>query len=402
MHCIYKPIIKEVLENAAHNKSVIAEMVLKELENNNEMASKKNMNYFDLVITKSDSCMSYQFSACQKDVTNDKFPDKDVPNVMWLDKYRDPVGLQHFISRFQSVRDFMNTDEEGCERVIEYLQNILTLPKLKINIGSNYNSVLKAYKESNYTKYRNDNSLHNSCMRHDGVSKCCAQFYAYLAKCRILYVTDESGKEIYGRSIIWDNILFNKLKETKTLLDRVYYCNSGILKIIYKYASENDFIRKEVNNYSSKENFMFFDKNKNKWESFSDSIEYKINHKDCDKYKFGAPYLDTFTYGSVTSNGEFVLTNKRTVNTSIEFTSTSGQVNTPKICPMCGKPLRDHESMCSSCSSKFNFMYGVLVSKGSKLINFLNIPVEFLTENDELKPTLMISDFLKKLNKNSN
>lgn len=46
MHCIYKPIIKEVLENAAHNKSVIAKMVLDELENNNEMASKKKHELF--------------------------------------------------------------------------------------------------------------------------------------------------------------------------------------------------------------------------------------------------------------------------------------------------------------------------------------------------------------------
>ena len=400
MKCIYKPIVKELLENAAYNKSVIAELILKELENENDMASKKIMNYFDVAIIEEGTTKYYQFTACQKDVTNDKFPDKDVPDVMWIPKYRENINMTLFIAKFQSVRDFRAQNEELCEKEIEYLQNILILPKLKVNINSNHNSFVKAYNESYYYYFRNDNSLHNSCMRYAEKAKACAQFYSYFAKCNILTVTDLNEKEVFGRAIVWNNVNFKNLKEQRTLLDRVYYCNTGILKLVYKYASENDFIRKETNSYNSKEDFMYFNKTTNNWVKFHDLCEYEISLQDLSKYKFGSPYLDTLTYGYINDKYNFVLKNKQYDKCLGVFTSTSGATTISQICPICGSPISEYEpKICDNCKPKFKSFYGILISKETKEVDGVKIPVEFLDENGNIKPYIKISEALNKLNK---
>lgn len=408
MKCIYKPIILDLMRNAALNSSSIAKLIVKELEEDREIKSKKHINYFDAYVNKTDEDSYIQFTACCKDVENPNFPDKD-PDAMWKSEHRSAVSLTVFISRFESVREAVHYNKTIPETEIQYLRDILGMKPIHIEIWSGAENIEYAYNEKNYIKFGTDHSLSNSCMRYDRNAKYCGGFYGNIVNSKIMVAIDED-KKIYGRAIIWPEVYFSRYKRSKVLMDRCYYVDRGVLTLMYQYAQEHEFIRKTVNSFSDKDKFSVYSKD-NGWVSFTNKarIYFNVDQNTISAFSGEVPYMDTFSYLYIEScTNKILFANTDSLSGDYtyigRFTSTSGgnDISNIRICPICGTVHRLQDGyICSTCKSssvdKFKTFGNILISMDNITIDGMIYPRIFIDENGNLKLSALNMLFIDKL-----
>jgi hypothetical protein len=311
---------------------------------------------------------------------------------MWRKENRTELSVDKFVSMFPSCREAHRTNVI-TNLDLQYLGDILSSPKLTIEIKGGYETFFKAYTGDNYCENHTDDSLHNSCMREADKANKCADFYENFAGTKILTVTDEMGA-IYARAIIWEGVTIGK--EKVTLMDRVYYANRGILSLIYKYAAEQGFIRKEINSYDSRTQFCRF--KDNTWQNFSDVATLKVPVNQW--HKGGAPYMDTMTYLLYDGN-DLMLSNTNDISSTfymakMQSTDTIASLQSYRICPVCGKAHTQSSKICSKCSSEVGTYEGILVAKECIDVNGEQVPVIFLEEDKKtLKKWVKLNSHLE-------
>ena len=163
--------MKSRLTHVAANGSVIAGDILMELRMNCDVSEiiRGGYNCFSTK-RKRTSCFSYQkvrivFTACNKDLRNENFPDKGNPNAPWYPENRTDLEPSTFIGLFKNLPEYSSED-------IQYFARGISLDsKVSIKVCSSMNDFIEAYNETNYsmTADTDQSTLHNSCMRYETV-----------------------------------------------------------------------------------------------------------------------------------------------------------------------------------------------------------------------------------------
>lgn len=400
MKCIYKPIILDLMRNAAANGSSIAKLIVRELEEDIEIQSKKQINYFDAYYSMENDNNFIQLTACCKDINNPFFPDKD-PNAMWKPEHRSAISLTVFISRFESVREAIHRQKTIPETDIQYLRDILGMKPVHIEEWSGAKAIEYAYNGKNYISFGTDRSLANSCMRYDTQSKYCGIFYGDIMKTKILVAIDED-KKIYGRAIIWPEVYFSRYRKSRTLLDRCYYCDRGVLTLMYQYAQEHNFIRKKLNDFCSKDQFCLYTQ-KEGWVPFTNKAYTIVNvdQESLNKFKGKIPYLDTMSWLHYDINThDLTLRNTEYADDTIKLlqctsTSASGEI-TGSICPICGTYSSRPNHICCETDS-LKYVCGILVSMDNIEVDGVLYPKSFLNEDKTLNKYILNNYFINKI-----
>jgi len=140
--------------------------------------------------------------------------------------------------------------------------------------------IRNAYLEDNYYNIEKGD-LGNSCMRYQS---CQEYLDIYVENSNISLLVLIKEDKIFGRALLWDNVVLNGEITTK-YLDRVY-CNDNNMINIFEAYAENNNISYIENNTSD---FILTSENR----KFDDCI-LKV---ELEKTKFDYyPYLDTFRY----------------------------------------------------------------------------------------------------------
>jgi len=142
----------------------------------------------------------------------------------------------------------------------------------------------------NQEQYMNSSgSLNSSCMKYEE----CAKYLDILVdNCELLIARHPVHQEkIIGRALLWHDVHFSQLGNTKTFMDRIYGSEITI-NAFKEYAEQKGYVRKRYQDYDSPTQFVYSD------EEFEDEVTIDST-SPCD-YDY-LPYLDTFKYYSTNS-----------------------------------------------------------------------------------------------------
>lgn len=402
--------LKKRISMAAENGSSVALFILKMLKEGRE--ARANMNYFDSIRVSSHyelyNAIRVKLTCCNKDVTNDNFPEKGKPNVQWEKKYRCEVKAPDIVAAFADCDTKMFTDEEYAF----FMSAICCSTKITLKVMSSLADIEKSYNRDNYAQVvenggKESHTLYNSCMSYPERAADCGDFYANFAKAKILCAIGDDGC-VYGRSLLWNNIeiadsnrhIFSNKKYS--LLDRVYVSYDFILKMFYQWAQKSVDFRKYINDSSNKNTFIaqheMVDMAIKKGDNVTLNVIVRVPQLKW--HKAGAPYVDTLTYLYYNTLGEgdrvLFLSNNRNFNGQLaEMLRTSGEaIRVNRICPVCGKVhSSSYQEICPKCESelfKYSYALGQNVYVGKKIVQYENeyYPYECMKKG---KPNKFIS-----------
>ena len=358
MRVIVKDELRARLTCAAYNGSVIAKDILAEIKSNKDVSEmiRGKANHFATKRKRQNGGDGYHrikivFTYCNKDITNENFPDRNNPQAPWFNENRTEADASTFVGCFKNMPEY--SDEE-----MEYFANsICVMSKVSVKLYEKMSDFEDAYRQENYTPVAQfgDSTLHNSCMRHEATARNAADFYYNFAGAKIIIAKDGEGN-ILGRAIVWPKTIHSKESEVYecAFLDRVYYSHSFVMKLIYNHAEAIGIhLRKLHNDYHSTESFVVMNAPDgyplpNGEEMEETQIAVKVPASRW--HKAGAPYLDTLSYILLKQDGELTLTNYESIRVIATCRSTNGYADSVrKYCPRCGKLHKECEPICNSC-----------------------------------------------------
>ena len=349
--------MKSRLLNAAANGSVIAKDVLAELKKECDISDiiRGSYNFFSTK-RKRTSCSSFQkirivFTACNKDLAHENFPDKGNPNAPWFPENRADLEPSTFIGLFKNLPQYDPDD-------IKYFCSAISLDsKVSIKICSSMNDFIEAYSEENYilSADTDESTLHHSCMRYADMARNAADFYHNFAGAKIMVAKDNHGY-IVGRAIIWDNLKWEDDHGGHTqvsLIDRIYSSHSFVLELMKCAAQTSGIIfRKRYNDYSHLKECVVMTPVKDYDTETCVTVSLSLEVPVCQWHKKGVPYMDTFRYISLKED-KLELRNNYVPDIIADCQSTNGYAQrNAMVCPLCNRVHSDSNSVfCSQCQS---------------------------------------------------
>lgn len=137
--------------------------------------------------------------------------------------------------------------------------------------------IAKYYHKNKYVTLAG--TLGHSCMREKSPN-----FFDLYAKngVQLLILVDHNDK-VHGRALLWPNIRFDHLNESKYFMDRIYTVDQKDEETFKEYAENHDYVFKQYQSASDTMEFVY--KNKR----FSDIIYYDLSDIKIKLY----PYVDT-------------------------------------------------------------------------------------------------------------
>lgn len=387
MKTIVSDDLKVRLNYASINGSVIATDILEQLKLNKDVSEviRGTANYFQTKRVKNSAeeyiKMKVIFTACTKDLSNENFPDKQNPKAPWFAENRTKLEPSTFVSYFKELREYSGEE-------LEYFANAICVSsKVEIKMYDKMNDFIDAYIGDNYipfSQYGENSTLHNSCMRHANLVYRLGDFYSNFAGASILVARD-SENNVLGRAIVWKKAIgtFNGEVKEMSVLDRVYYSHSFVMKMIIQYAQANGInLRKTINDYLHRTQFTVMNPVEGLNMQVGDKQEYilSICVPASKWHKKGTPYLDTFCYVNITEDGKVQLGNQATENCVATCQQTSGDARQCKyICPSCGKVHDNGEDLCDTCRQRLtvNTIFGKMLMDKVKTYNDVKYPASF-------------------------
>jgi len=159
-----------------------------------------------------------------------KHPDKD--NFDWKKQpVQNATSVGRIVKRILTERNIKVNDIDLEVFVNYWKAYFIDKDKIKIKIVSG-EDIRYWYDEKNYHFGSKGSTLGNSCMSSE---KCQSFFDIYVKNpevCQMVIVTDLHDKLI-ARSLLWTTT------KNKKFLDRTYYMNQGIEKLMIKWARQN-------------------------------------------------------------------------------------------------------------------------------------------------------------------
>lgn len=371
--------LKSRLINASYNGSKIATDVLGQLSLRTDSSNiiRGNANYFS-TIRKVHNLTSYTkmrivITACTKELTNEKFPDKNNPQAPWFKENRTILEPSTFVNYFKGLPEYSSEE-------LEYFASAICLDsKVKVKVYDKMADFFNAYNGGNYSPFAqtSESSLHSSCMRHDFTASCAADFYHNFAGAKILVATD-SANNILGRAVLWERAYGNLDGRDfiVSVLDRVYYTHIFVMKMIYNYAAKIGVnLHKEYNDYSHTRDFEVINPVDGMiWQPGEFvSLTLKIKPLFSKWHKQGGPYMDTFFKLILDPFNGLALTNEDNEYSVAHFRSIEGQaVRDKNVCPKCNCLHGGSQLFCSKCFDEMTEvtpMGRMLVGKTTKYNN---------------------------------
>lgn len=387
MKTIVNDELRARLNFASINGSVIATDILEILRQNKDVTEviRGTANFFNSKRVKTNAGeytkMKIILSACTKDLNNENFPDRQNPKAPWFEENRTNLEPSTFIGYFKDLPDYSDED-------IEYFANAICVSsKIEIKVYDKMNDFIDAYISDNYVpfaQYGDNSTLHNSCMRHPYLVYRLGDFYSNFAGASILVARD-SENNVLGRAIVWKKAVgkFDGEEKHVSVLDRVYYSHSFVMKLIYQYAQNNGInLRKTINDYSHKIQFTVLNTIEGVDMKVGDRIDHNLNIcvPASKWHKKGTPYLDTFCYVNITEDGKVQLSNQSTERCVATCQQTSGVASQcRKICPSCGNIHTCDEDLCTTCRKKLTVktIFGTMLMDKVKSYNDVKYPASF-------------------------
>lgn len=351
--------LKSRLTHAAANGSVIAADILAEMKRNADSTEiiRGSYNYFSTK-RKRTSCDNYHkirimFTACNKDLDNRNFPDRNNPQAPWFPENRTDIEPSTFVGLFKNLPDYPETE-------LAYFSSAICVDnKVTVRLYEGMQDFFWAYNEENYSQTADstESNLHSSCMRYENQARNAADFYANFAGARIMIAMDGSGN-VLGRAIVWKNVhCLSENKPALSLMDRVYFSHAFVLEMIREEArSLGILLRKQYNDFSHTKELVALndlpDAGIETGKTYSMKLAVEVPaHK---WYKKGAPYMDTF-YCICLQDGRMKLMNVEMDGRIATCRNTEGMATRIKtICPNCGNAhhANDSDVFCISCQQK--------------------------------------------------
>lgn len=387
MKTIVSDDLKVRLNFASINGSVIATDILEQLKQNKDVTEviRGTANYFSTKRVKSSGDeyikMKIVFTACTKDLNNENFPDRLNPKAPWFVENRTNLEPSTFVAYFKELPEYSGED-------LEYFANAICISsKIEIKMYDRMNDFIDAYIGDNYipfAQYSDNGTLHNSCMRYANLAYRLADFYSNFAGASILVARD-SENNVLGRAIIWKKAvgMFDGEEKQVSVLDRVYYSHSFVMKLILQYAQRNGInLRKTINDYSHKMQFTVLNPIEGIDMEVGEKIERHLNIcvPASKWHKKGTPYLDTFCYVNITEDGKVQLSNQSTERCVATCQHTSGAASQCRhICPSCGNVHTGGEDLCITCRKKLTVktIFGDMLLDKVKSYNDMKYPASF-------------------------
>lgn len=342
---IYTEDFERRFSTAAKNGSKVCADILKAIKTPNNVEDGVTANYLTTVRVSHGSAgdrqiRSVKVTYCSKDFTNENNPEHGSPVGMWRRENRAATDLQRMVGWFKSLNIINYTSED-----FHYAAEILSVDEpLKCVILKGMANIEKLYNSANYSLVSSQNdTLWNSCMRHEDTAAAAGDFYANFCGAKIIGVIGATSGSVYGRAILWPNITINS--QSGAFLDRVYFTHDAIRKMVYKFAQEQGVVfRKYQNTYDSKTYFVRFDNPDVKIRAVV-----TIEVPQVKWHKNGSPYTDTFSYINF-QNDKFYLSNYCDDYTvyATDYTGTHGH-RVHQICPVCGTVHSNDTVLCRSC-----------------------------------------------------
>ena len=362
--------MKSRLTHAAANGSVVAADILAELRKNCDVSEiiRGSYNCFSTK-RKRTGCSSYQkirivFTACNKDLRNENFPDKGNPNAPWFPENRTDLEPSTFAGLFKNLPEY---DSEE----IKYFVSAISLDsRVSINICSSMNDFIEAYNEVNYTMIADSeqSTLHNSCMRYEDRARNAADFYTNFAGAKIM-VAKDNHSNIVGRAIVWENLRWEKTGTSVTgvsLIDRIYTSHAFVATLMRQEAARCGItLRKAYNDFAHGKECVVM----NPLEGADVGMEmpFKLAHDvpAHQWHKKGVPYMDTFQY--LCLDGErLMLRNYSTSSVIANCQHTEGYASQSRqVCPRCNRIHMDTiQRFCNQCYAQMYTVteFGVVMS----------------------------------------
>ena len=373
--------LKSRLVNAAMNGSIIAYDILEQINKNVDMSEivRGTANFFGTKrkrsVVEGVTKVKIVFTTCNKDITNENFPDRNNPQAPWFHENRTELDPSTFVKNFIHLPEYTSAD-------MEYFANALSVDSLvTIKLYSKMDDFVFAYSGENYSDIAQwgDSTLHNSCMRHENTTRNAADFYYNFAGAKIIIATD-AANNVLGRAIVWTNSItaIDGNPVMLSVVDRVYYTHSFVYKMILRYAKESGIkLRKKYNDFSHPTEFIVLNPVTGLDAEEDNSVYLKLNVvvPASKWHKQGVPYMDTFSYIQV-EHGEggtyLKLANYQTSDTIASCRSTTGFADACRtLCPVCGK-IHQGKCLCDDCYNemfKDTVIGRVLVGKVKKYNN---------------------------------
>jgi hypothetical protein len=149
-----------------------------------------------------------------------------------------------------------------------------------------------------YYNYRNygqtGGTLWNSCMRGADAET----FDIYVKNpevCRMLCLIEKATGKLIARALVWTT------EDGKTFMDRIYYVNDKICKLMIDYAMERGWLFK----YSQSSDC--YEQVTEDYENVQEKVKLMVKMQKTNMAYF--PYMDTFRYAFVNNKGEGFLAN---------------------------------------------------------------------------------------------
>lgn len=421
MEIIIDSTLKKRLENASANGSRIATVIVGELSKPVEEAISGTYNYFDSVRVVESRSSDYNckvvridITCCNKDLTNEHFPDFGNPQAPYFSENRKRLALSTFARLFRAVESGLQ-DGSLNNYDFTFFDSIMRInSKITVSVSDRMTDIQEAYDHRHYSDIvdTSESTLHHSCMRHESTARNAADFYANFAGAWILTAKTEDG-DICGRAIVWPKVIIESTDISLTdmlvdkelsLLERLYFTLEGVRRMMLDYAKSYGIIlKKEKNTFDSTPNFEML----NQYEiangiSIPEETKFKANaHVSVpvvDWHKKGAPFCDTF-YTVNYEDGELTLRNYECCYTIALLHNTNGfgsRPNTPRrICPICGEVHRNGP-VCNDCEEGHEIytILGTQYDFGWKEYRGTNYPLSCFDEdgnpNNHLKTSFAI------------
>lgn len=352
--------LKSRLMNAALNGSIVAKGILEQLASAAEVSDiiKGSANFFSTKRKKTTgetfTKVKVVFTVCNKDVTNENFPDHNNPQAPWFSENRTEMDPATFVKCFRFLPEYSDQD-------VAYFANAICVDsRVTVKLYDKMSDFIDAYSGENYATVAQygDSTLHNSCMRYENTTRNAADFYVNFAGAKILIATD-AAHNVLGRAVVWEKPLTESTDNplTVSVVDRVYYTHSFVMKMIHAYAESIGInLRKEYNDYSHPTDFIVMNpvEGLEVAKGSCTRLGLRVKVPASRWHKHGAAYMDTFQYVQVTQDGSVELCNHSTSRAVAQCQDTDAYATrTRRFCPNCGKLHNGCEELCDECYNKF-------------------------------------------------
>ena len=351
--------LKSRLAHAAENGSGIARDILAELKKNVDVTEivRGFYNHFSTK-RKRTSCDGFQkirivFTACNKDLANEHFPDRNNPQAPLFPENRVDMEPSTFIKLFKNLPEYPETD------MAYFASAICVDSKVTVRLLEGMQNIYEAYDGDNYSPIADDitSSLHNSCMRYPEKARNAADFYANFAGAKILVARDESNN-VLGRAIVWENVRCpgnGYGLDTVSLTDRMYSSHAFVIRMMQNEARRlGILLRRKFNDCQHSNEFVALSSPRGTGLAAGQELQQAliVDVPAFRWHKKGVPYMDTF-YSIAIKDGKIELRNYQGDGQIAICRNTGGNATRHNsVCPGCGR-LHDNPDriFCSPCRS---------------------------------------------------